>query len=200
MTAKRIDPENWLLSYARHCLASGAKSGRKVVQAAESLHAMLSEGALILYRLSEPGGMMLQVALYPTSETCLWDGRDVLKHVSEFIKRQGDGRFRAMPFDSLPIDPDIAKCFPTLYWWMSASYEGNGKRRKTAVLSWSYESGTVRMYIRDRNNQHMLWVNAATVNGAMEVMDAALASDDPQWRRDRYSGGDSGRVNPKMGG
>lgn len=79
--------------------------------------------------------------------------------------------------------------YPALWEYLTLAAWDDGKPRQTATLTVFCEEGVVKLCLNDRDQDRSGWVSAATVETALERLDADLREDEVDWRRPKGRGG-----------
>lgn len=78
--------------------------------------------------------------------------------------------------------------YPNLVEWLTACRYPDGDPRETSTVVISYEQGTFKACLNDRDGKRSLWVSGMTPDDVLGRLEAALGADAQEWRAWRDSG------------
>lgn len=85
-------------------------------------------------------------------------------------------------------DPQFGELFPQLYVLMAKNTDDDGKPRIPCTLTIVCEDGQVKCGVNERNYHLALWTSSATLGGAFQSLEEALAQRPVPWRKTTWKG------------
>lgn len=85
-------------------------------------------------------------------------------------------------------DPDFGTAFPQLYLLMAKTSDDDGKPRIPCTLTIVCEDGQVKCGVNERNYHLALWTSSASLGGAFQSLEEALAQRPVPWRKTTWKG------------
>lgn len=81
-------------------------------------------------------------------------------------------------------DEEFGTEHPALYEFLRETSWEDGKPRKCGTLLVTVDVGVLKCSVHDRDGRRTAWVSSDTFKELMRRVDAALASDSLEWRKD----------------
>jgi len=102
--------------------------------------------------------------------------------MSQFIRREQ--ACKGNPAGSgLSVPPaDLVARFPALWEYLWVDRWEDGKKRETSSITIFWGDGRLKGCLNDKANARVLFVAGETLTALLEALEAALASDQAEWR------------------
>lgn len=102
--------------------------------------------------------------------------------MARFVKRAPGGQAGGVVRD-VPDDPWMPVSLPAIWEYLTLDTHDDGKARQRSTLMVLVEDGTVKCCLNDRDQSRSMWVAGDTTEGALEALEAVLASGEGIWRK-----------------
>lgn len=149
-----------------------------------------SRSVVVLIAWSQLPWVRDRVSTWPTD---LWDVLSPLEQetlVSKF-RQNLDQRRVAGSSLSAASDVSLAATMPAIHEYLTDRDSGGPVARQTATFTVFAEDGLFRVCLNDRQEGLTCWSSGETLGGAMEALEALLASGEAVWRRSTIGRGKS---------
>jgi len=80
-------------------------------------------------------------------------------------------------------DEEFAREYPTLYIFLSATEDDQGKPRTVSTLMVFIEGGMAKAMLKERDHDASLWVSSSSILGVFAAMEGALCKQPIDWRK-----------------
>lgn len=101
--------------------------------------------------------------------------------MASFVKRAQEAREQARTTEGAQ-DAAFRSRFPALWEWLSVDAYDDGGARETATLLIFFDEGAFKCCLNDRDQGRSLWATGGSFDGAMQALEAFLATGEGDWR------------------
>jgi len=137
-------------------------------------------------RFGKPSSWCSSLPLHPEAEANPWE---LVEGAVEMLLKKDEAARAATAGAVTLVDVKMQKAQPTLWLYLTQSQWEDGSPRATSGLTVFVQDGLFKGLLKENEQSLCLWVAAASFNGLLDALEAALNTPSPDWRVDRRAGG-----------